>query len=577
MVTVGVEQASAQETGWKSDVLERTNRNGVDIRILKGNVVLTQPDKVLYCDSAYEYLLSKDVVFMGNVRLVQNTGEVMTGDTLFYKKSTRIATMKGRQVLLESKNSRLTSTELDYNMETAMVNYRKGATIQDGKTTLISQQGDYDRAKGIFYFRKDVVVTGEKSSLVTDSLNYHQADKMAYFFGPSKVMSEDGTIISTKGRYNTETEIAFLEGRSFVDAKDYTMTADLLDFDKVKDKGVGKGNVIIFSKKDSTIISGDQGFYDGFKGISKVWDKPLLRSPVDEVMTPNGIRKDTLYLRGDTLVAFGSQKLPNLKQRVLAWPKAQVFKQNLQAIADSLVYEISDSLLWLYKDPVVWSGKNQITADTIKAVSRSQKLDKVYIRKDAFVISIDTLGNYNQTKGRNMLAHFRSGRINRIDVDGNGQSIYWVLDGDTVSSGMNRIVCSDMIIRLNEQGKLSKLTFIKEPDAVFTPPHELKEPEKKLKGFKWRNAERPTLLVMIGRERDIDLLVPKVQPTNSPKPKSAPKNKQNLPGKAKKIVTSPKKSIKSKAARSLQPKLTPGLIQPIPIMPGGQFALPTKP
>lgn len=492
----------AQETNWRSDLMERKQVNGVDVRVHKGSVVLTQPDKTLYCDSAIEYLTTKDVVFIGNVRLEQNTGEILTGDSLTYKRTTRIATMTGRTVQLINKQSVLTTTELDYNMDDGFVRYRKGATIKDEKSTLVSQYGDYDRNKKVFYFTKDVVLTGDKSTLVTDTLHYYADQKMAYFYGPSTVTSPDGVIQSIKGRYNTETEKSFLEGRSFIDATDYTMTADILDYDKAGDRGVGHGKVIIFSKKDSAIITGEHGFYDGNKGVSKVWQGALMRSPAELIGPLGAERKDTIYLRADTLYAIGSQKRKDLKQRVFAWPKARVYKTNIQAIADSLVYEVSDSVLILYKDPVVWSAKNQITADTIKAYSRNQQLYRVYVRKDAFAVSIDTLGNFNQTKGRNMLAHFKKGKIDRIDVDGNGQSIYWVLDGDTAVSGMNKVICSDMIARFNAKGKLSKITFIKEPDAVFTPPQELKEPDTRLKGFKWRASERPTLLSMVGREKD---------------------------------------------------------------------------
>lgn len=521
--------ALAQETGWTSDLLERTTLNGRDVRKLKGNVVLTQPDKVLTCDTAIEYLDTKDIVFISRVVLRQNSGETLTGDTLTYRKASRVATMRGRTVQLVNKQTTVTTTELDYSMESGRVTYDKGATIVDGKTTLVSKNGQYDRDKEIFYFTNDVVLKGENNTLTTDTLHYHAKDNLAYFFGPSKVVSKDGTILSTKGRYNTKTEVAKLEAQSLIETDDYIMTAKVLDYDKAQDMGYGVGNVYMYSKKDSSTITGQEGYYNGLKGISKVWGNPLMKSPADK----GGTLVDTLYLRADTLIAIGSRKKPELKQRLLAYPHARFFKQNLQAIADSLVYEVSDSLLLMFKDPVVWSAKNQITADTIRALSRNQKLDKVYIRKDAFVVSIDTLGNYNQTKGKNMLAHFNKGKLSKIDVDGNGQSIYWVLDGDTAITGMNRIVCSDMIIRFGTEGKLSKITFINEPDGVFTPPHELKEPEKFLKGFIWRGTERPTLESLTGRKADSAQAQKKPIKAGTKKPTQ--KAKKRLPNAQKKV------------------------------------------
>ena len=37
------------------------------------------------------------------------------------------------------------------------------------------------------------------------------------------------------------------------------------------------------------------------------------------------------------------------------------------------------------------------------------------------------------------------------------------------------------------------MSFYVNPEATFIPPHELKEPDTRLKGFNWREDERPTL------------------------------------------------------------------------------------
>jgi hypothetical protein len=49
-----------------------------------------------------------------------------------------------------------------------------------------------------------------------------------------------------------------------------------------------------------------------------------------------------------------------------------------------------------------------------------------------------------------------------------------------------------MIIRFVDN-KVDNMSAYVNPEATFIPPHELKEPETRLKGFNWREAERPTL------------------------------------------------------------------------------------
>jgi hypothetical protein len=41
-------------------------------------------------------------------------------------------------------------------------------------------------------------------------------------------------------------------------------------------------------------------------------------------------------------------------------------------------------------------------------------------------------------------------------------------------------------------GKIDNITFLKNPDASFIPPHELKPDQRVLDGFLWRGEEKPT-------------------------------------------------------------------------------------
>ncbi len=100
-----------------------------------------------------------------------------------------------------------------------------------------------------------------------------------------------------------------------------------------------------------------------------------------------------------------------------------------------------------------------------------------------------------------MKAYFVDSKINKIDVNGNGESIYYVLDedkpGPTEMMGMNRILCSDLTIRfVNEE--LDNISFYVKPSARFIPPHELTAGVQRLDGFNWRIEERPVLDDLLG-------------------------------------------------------------------------------
>jgi hypothetical protein len=61
----------------------------------------------------------------------------------------------------------------------------------------------------------------------------------------------------------------------------------------------------------------------------------------------------------------------------------------------------------------------------------------------------------------------------------------------TITMGMNKMICSKMKI-IFEDGKVNTVNAYVKPDAQFIPPHEIKEADRKLKGFVWREDQRPT-------------------------------------------------------------------------------------
>ena len=102
----------------------------------------------------------------------------------------------------------------------------------------------------------------------------------------------------------------------------------------------------------------------------------------------------------------------------------------------------------------------------------------------------DTLLNFNQMKGRAMTGYFQEGQINTLDIDGNGESLYFALEADTVTQGINRILSAN--IRLTFQdGAIRKANFGIRPDGKFTPVQKLDEKISRLEGFRWRIEEKP--------------------------------------------------------------------------------------
>ncbi|WP_310397377.1 OstA-like protein, partial [Hymenobacter sp.] len=467
--------------------------NGVKIRKLLGNVSFQQDDTFLYCDSAYQYLERNEVEAFSNVRILQNDTVTITGDRGFYNGDKRTSRITGNVVMRDPRMT-LTTPSLDYDLDRKTASYTETGHLTDPQNTLDSQQGFYDTNSKVFVFKRNVRLVTPDSELNNDTLRYNTITKIAYFNGPTRIKGKQGNLYAEGGNYNTITRVSDFKKNAKIDTPNYLLGGDRLVYDEVKLYGVANGHVSLISKKDNLTLRGDAGRYWRGLGRTKLYGgRPVVR---------NISGKDTLYMAADTLLSVEARPGQTTTRTVLyAWPKVQIFRGNLQGRCDSLTYDRQDSIIYLNRDPVLWQAKNQLTADSMQIRSKRGQVDEMRLYANAFAVDQDTLLNFNQTKGRNMMAYFRDNKLRRVDVLGNAESIFYALDNDTATTGMNRVLSANMRL-LFVASKLNKISVLANPEARFIPPHELKPDDERLKGFAWRAAERPTRRQVLGKQFD---------------------------------------------------------------------------
>jgi hypothetical protein len=160
---------------------------------------------------------------------------------------------------------------------------------------------------------------------------------------------------------------------------------------------------------------------------------------------------------------------------------------------------------------VLWNVGNQISADSIRILNKNKKPYHIIMRENSFIISQDSIGNYNQMKGKYIDAFLKEGKMDKVFVEGNSESIYFMLkDDNKTMSAMHKVICGSVKAEF-EENELSEVTFYHQIDGDVIPPHELEEGAKRLPGFLWRDAERPNRKTLFDAPR------PRlVAPTNSP-------------------------------------------------------------
>jgi lipopolysaccharide export system protein LptA len=467
----------------QADLAKGGKKDGERYERLLGNVIFTQNKTTIFCDSAHFFKKLNSLDAFGKVRITEGDSVNITGRKLEYDGNKKIAKMRSNVVFTKLATATLYTDFLDYSRATNIAYYFNNGKLVDSANVLTSNKGYYNVNNNLASFKNNVKVVNPDYTMYADSLQYNSRTKVIYFVTKTRVVytKDSSSFIYESGRYNTATRVSDLK-QGVGESQDYTIVGKSYDLDALKNIFKVRGDVVMTHKKEQLIIYGQASDYFKNEGITKVYNNAYVAKITDN--------SDTLFMRADTLVSVDNED--PAKKRLLAYHNVKIFKKDLQGIADSLEYRTADSIIFFYNKPVLWSQGNQLTADSISMLIKNNSINKIFLVANAFVISTDTLLNFNQIKGRKMTANIADSKINRVLVEGNGESLYFALDEkNSLLMGMNKIICSNIIIRFKE-GRVNNLSFYVKPDANFIPPHELKKENLTLKGYSWKVDEKPT-------------------------------------------------------------------------------------
>ena len=467
---------------YKADELEYLKIKKDPVRKLKYNVEFVQGKTTIKCDSAYYFNKKKIMEAYGNVTITDEDSLLITANKLVYNGNNKIANLTENVRYLKNNNI-LETNYLIYDLNKKIGSFKERGKLFNDKNILTSDYGKFYSDRNYSEFNKNVELVSPEYTLLSDTLEYNSNTKIAYTFGKTTIITKDSTILNAKGG-EFITDIKFSEfDKSTIETNEYYLKADEIILNKNKDYYSATGNVKLISKLSNYVVMGSKGFYDKNKNITKIYENPLLKKII-----PN----DTFYLSSDTIIAF--EHVNENYRKIVAFNDVKMIKENFEGKADSISYFIKDSLIYMYRDPIVWNNNNQISSDTISFIFFDNLIKKMILNKNSFIISTDTMNNYNQIKGRNMISYFdKNNFLKKIEVNGNGESIYFALN-DTGSSiiGLNYMICSDMNISF-ENKEIKNITFYKNPNAKLIPPQEINDNDLFLNGFELREVERPIL------------------------------------------------------------------------------------
>jgi lipopolysaccharide export system protein LptA len=448
---------------------------------LIGNVKLKQENTLMYCDSAILYDDSNTVKAYSNVRINHNDSIHMEGDYLKYEGNSKKAYMEGN-VKMYDKSMNLTTNQLNFDMENNVGFYLNNATIISDKNNLKSQFGYYYSRTRNFFFKKNVVIVNPDYTMKSDTLMYNTISKTSYFYGSTVIEGKKDKITCENGWYDTKREVSQFSKNAVLYTENKMLKADSLFYDRKNSIGKAFNNIELYDSIQKIKLYGNYGITNGKTKKTFVTQNPYALMIMD--------KNDSLFLYADSIFLLQTDKKLKQKEAIKAYHKVKIFMSDIQGVCDSLIYQKFDSTLSMFSSPIIWNGVNQITADTIHFYINNNKLDSFDLRNNSFLISNEKGLHYNQLKGKNMKGFLDSSSIKYLRVYGNGQNIYYAKEDSVNYIGISKVDCSEMeFYFLNK--KISKGVFITNPEGLFYPLDELKPEELRLRGFVWREKEKP--------------------------------------------------------------------------------------
>lgn len=460
-----------------ADSMEYSEKVVANAQRLIGHVQIKHNNILMWCDSAYSYTDTNMVDAFGHVHILKDDTLHLYSDFLNYNGDTKWAVASGH-VRLINKNITLTTDSMDFDMNRNVGYYTVYGTVRDSASTLTSKIGEYYVDEDKAYFKTEVVGYSDDYTISSDTLIYNTQTKVVSIVGPTNIQNEENYLYAEDGFYNTLSGNAQLYRNPEIITKEQNILADSIFYSKLSGDGRAIGNASIEDFANQMIVKGNKIIYNDQKESAQATDSALFMLYTE---------KDTLFLHADTLKSI-PDTIPNEKL-IMAYYDVKFFRSDMQGQCDSMVYYSLDSTIQLYTEPVLWSGTNQMTADYIEMINRSEQPNLVKMDRNAFIIAQEDSTRFNQIKGRNMTGYIQNNQLYKIDVDGNGQSLYYARDDNGII-GLNKAQSSNIEIYL-QNSKVKKIVFVKDPDGTLMPLLNISESDKILPGFKWLEDVRP--------------------------------------------------------------------------------------
>ncbi len=449
------------------------------------------------------YYTAFDVAYFKEDVLVVNPEFSLKADTLRFNTKTRVVHFLGPTLISTKDNGKIYCEGGFYDIKN-----KKAEFYQNAQYVKDAQQAEadvivYDGATGIYTLEGNAKFKDENRNATADLIKYDEKNDQTFLIGNARYKDDQQNVVADEIFYDAKNKSYRTSGRSEVKDGAQTITADKLDFDDLTGLGIAEGNVVWIDTVQNFVLYADAADYDKESNYVKTkGGRPLFVSIVEgdslfmkadtliskmkepDTLTMDSIVVDTISADSFSIDTIKIQTGIDTGRIVLAYNNVRIFKSDLQAISDSMVYDVSDSLFYFYDDPIIWSDTSQFSADSIWMSMKDNELHRIFLKQKAFILNSPDQILFNQIKGKEITAFFKDQELRKMHVEGNAESVYYAIDEKDGYIGVNKSVCSEMNIYFGNN-QVDRIKFFTQPQAKLTPMSQVVDSKFKLEGYNW--------------------------------------------------------------------------------------------
>jgi lipopolysaccharide assembly outer membrane protein LptD (OstA) len=491
---------------------------------------------------------SQQAHFLKNV-VVTNPKYDIQSQNLKYNIKSKVVELLSPSTII-SEDNHIETKSGTYNSKTGEANFTSRTSIENDEQYIEGNTLKYFENLGKAIAKGDVIVIDNKENtqLNADFVDYNKSSGFGKAIGHVVIIDSKNQNQIEANQLDFNNKTGFGKAIGHVEILDFNnnsrILSDIAEYNKNTGYGKAIGNVYIENEGGKTILTSKEVEYNKQNGYTKATKDVVIIDTTEKTTLLAGMvqynekskfllatnhpklititEQDSIYMRADTMMTIKQSELNKLKlikekdkkqptyffnllkvdstyivdendtsKLIIANHNVRLFSDSMQAVCDSLSYTKSEATFKLYRNPILWSKNQQSNADTIFVKTIENKLSLLNLKANALLVSETGFnGYYDQVSGGFIDAFFIENEIQKVHVNQNAESLYYVKDDSEKYVGLNKAESASMDVYFANK-ELNHIVMRENPKGSFPPIDKITASEKFLSTFKLLTNKKP--------------------------------------------------------------------------------------